>query len=176
MRAGMTGFFRPSQARRLARAALCSVLLVCAACAGPGARDPAALANAYLEAGRTNEAAREIELAVRTRPEDPALRLEAARILARADKLDRAIEHLEAALQMAPADAEISIQLGTLEQRRGNLPDAYVAFRRAAELAPNDIRAVSGLALAAEGLGFESEANDAYARWAELERELGIEN
>jgi len=47
-----------------------------------------------------------------------------------------------------------------------------VAYRRAAELAPDDIRAVSGLALTADTLGFEDEARVAYARWAELEREL----
>jgi Flp pilus assembly protein TadD len=47
-----------------------------------------------------------------------------------------------------------------------------VAYRRAAEIAPDDVRAVSGLALTADTLGFEEEARVAYARWAELEREL----
>jgi Flp pilus assembly protein TadD len=45
-----------------------------------------------------------------------------------------------------------------------------VAYRRASELAPDDVRAVSGLALAADSLGFEDEARAAYARWSELER------
>jgi Flp pilus assembly protein TadD len=147
-----------------------------AACAGPGTRDPAALANASLAAGRVDDAVREIELAVRQRPRDPALRRQAAHIYTRADELERAVVHLEVALQLAPSDPEISVQLGTLEQRRGNLPDAYVAFRRAAELAPDDLRAVSGLALSAEALGFEEEAAASYARWAELERELGLED
>jgi Flp pilus assembly protein TadD len=44
-----------------------------------------------------------------------------------------------------------------------------VAFRRAAELAPDDLRAVSGLARAADNLGFEEEAEAAYARWTQLE-------
>jgi Flp pilus assembly protein TadD len=46
-----------------------------------------------------------------------------------------------------------------------------VAFRRAAELAPTEIRAVSGLALAADKLGFEEEADAAYTRWTQLENE-----
>jgi Flp pilus assembly protein TadD len=95
---------------------------------------------------------------------------------ARAGNLDRAIGHLEVALQLAPDDPTVSVQLGVLEQRRGNLPDAYVAFRRASQIDPENLEAVSGLALSAEALGFEEEANDAYARWAEIERERGIEN
>jgi cytochrome c-type biogenesis protein CcmH/NrfG len=80
------------------------------------------------------------------------------------------------ALQLAPDDPAVSVQLGELEQRRGNLPDAYVAYRRAAQLAPDNLEAVAGLALCAEALGFEAEANEAYARWAEIERERGVEN
>jgi tetratricopeptide (TPR) repeat protein len=146
--------------------------LACAVgCAtGPG-RDPGTTAAAYAAAGRLDEAAREIEIAVRTNPRDPALRQQAAQIYQRADRLDRAIGHLEVAIQLAPADPEIWIQLGELEKGRENIADAYVAFRRAAELAPDDIDAVSGLALAADSLGFDEEANAAYARWAELERQ-----
>ena len=76
--------------------------------------------------------------------------------------------------QLSPDDPEVSILLGELEQRRENMPDAYVAFRRATQLAPEDIRGWSGLALSAEALGFEAEAVDAYARWAELERDQGL--
>jgi Flp pilus assembly protein TadD len=148
-------------------------LLASSACVSPPGRDAAAAARADLAAGRHDEAAREIERAVREDPSDVALRREAARILAKAGYDEPAVEQLEAALQLAPANPEISIQLGQLEQSRSNLPDAYVAFRRAADLAPDDIRAISGLALSAEALGFEAEARDAYARWAELEREQG---
>lgn len=172
---------RSSATRRPARSALL-VLAALAALAGPGAgcrsapreSDPAALARVYREAGRLDEAARELELAVRQRPQDPALRVRAAEVLAEAGDVERAIGHLEVALRAAPGDPEISIRLGELERRRENVPDAYVAFRRAAELAPQDLRAVSGLALAAEALGFREEADRAYARWAEIERREGV--
>jgi Flp pilus assembly protein TadD len=156
-------------ARRLLPLAL---LLAAAGCAGVATpNDPAAIAAAYAEAGRFTDAAREIELAVRARPEDAALRRQAARIQADAGNLALAVDHLEVAIRLAPGDPESWIALGEIENRRRNPPDAYVAFRRASELAPRDVRAVSGLALAADSLGFDEEADHAYARWAELEGE-----
>ena len=134
-------------------------------------RDAAGIARAYAEAGRYAEAAREIELAVRARPEDAALRRQAAGIQTGAGDLARAVDHLEVAIRLGPSDPESWIALGELETRRRNPPDAYVAFRRAASLAPEDVRAVSGLAIAADSLGFDEEADLAYARWAALERE-----
>jgi Flp pilus assembly protein TadD len=132
--------------------------------------DAEAIATAYAEAGRYAEAAREIELAVRARPEDAALRRRAAGIQAEAGNLPVAVDHLEVAIRLVPANAESWIALGEVETRRRNPPDAYVAFRRAASLAPDDVRAVAGLAIAADSLGFDEEADGAYARWAELER------
>jgi Flp pilus assembly protein TadD len=133
--------------------------------------DAEQIAAVYAEAGRFPEAAREIELAVRARPEDVALRRRAAALQAEAGNLPLAVDHLEVAIRLGPSDVESWIALGELETRRHNPPDAYVAFRRAAALAPRDVRAVSGLALAADSLGFDEEADGAYARWAELERE-----
>ncbi len=158
-------------ARLLIGLALAGAVLACTA--PPPPRDPGALAAAYASAGRYEEAAREIDLAVRAHPEDPALRRRAADLHARAGDLERAVGHLEVALSLSPRDPEISIQLGELERERQNLADAYVAFRRAAELDPDDLRAVSGLALSAEALGFDDEAEAAFARWAELERRGG---
>ena len=126
-------------------------------------------AEAYLDAGRLGEAAREIELAVRAHPDDPELRQTAARINAQAGYLDRAVGHLEEALEKAPRDPETSILLGEIEQRREKPGEAYVAFRRASKLAPEDPRAIGGLALTAEALGFDKEASDAYATWAEID-------
>ena len=141
------------------------------ACAGPLRRDPGALAAAYADAGRHDEAAREIELATRSRPQDLALRHQAARIHAKAGNTKRAISHLEAAIQFAPENPESWIELGEIESERSNVSDAYVAYRRAAQLAPHEIRALRGLALTADSLGFKDEAEDAYARWAEAENE-----
>ena len=142
-------------------------------CASPPPPDPGAVAAAYAEAGRYDEAAREVDLAVRSHPRDPKLRKQAAQIHELAGNPGRAVGHLEAALQLAPSDPEIWITLGDIETQRDNTADAYVAYRRAAELAPREIRAVAGLALAADHLGFEEEAEAAYARWSALEAELG---
>jgi Flp pilus assembly protein TadD len=142
-------------------------------CASPPPADPGAVAAAYAEAGHYEEAAREVDLAVRAHPRDTRLRKQAARIYERAGDMGRAVGHLEVALQLAPSDPEIWIALGDVETQRDNTADAYVAYRRAAELAPDEIRAVSGLALTADHLGFEEEAEAAYARWAALEAKLG---
>jgi tetratricopeptide (TPR) repeat protein len=139
------------------------------ACAGPPTSPaPGDIAAAYQSEGRLQEAAREIELAIRVRPRDIALRRQAARIYIESDRADRAIAHLEAAIQITPRDGALWIDLAEIERDRENTADAYVAYRRASALAPTDVRAVSGLALTAENLGFSEEASAAYAKWAEL--------
>lgn len=158
----------PVNASRLL-ALLCAGLLL--ACSSPPPRDPGAVAATYAAAGRYRDAAREADLAVRSHPKDAALRRRAAEYHARAGAAERAIDHLEMIVNVvAPKDAAAWVQLADLERGRENITDAYVAYRRAAELAPDDIRAVSGLALTADSLGFDDEAREAYARWADLER------
>ena len=147
---------------------------LCGGCQTGADGAPPGVAQVYLDAGRFQDAAREAELEIRRQPDDPQLRILAARAHAGLGNTERAIEQLEVALDLAPRDPEVSILLGELEQGRENLPDAYVAFRRAADLAPDDIRAWSGLALSAEALGFEEEAAQAYERWAELEQAQGL--
>ena len=141
------------------------------ACAGMLERDPAEKARRQMATGQTALAAESIEQAVRQHPRNVALRVEAAAIQRAADHTERAVLHLEVAQSIQPEDPEISILLGDIEQSRGNATDAYVAFRRAVSLAPGDVRAVSGLALAADALGFDEEAVRNYERWAELEAE-----
>jgi cytochrome c-type biogenesis protein CcmH/NrfG len=145
-------------------------------CIHPGPPDPGAVAAAYAQAGQYREAAREIDIAVRSHPHSVALRRQAATIHDKAGNPTSAVGHLEAALQMTPSDEGVWLELGDLETRRDNAADAYVAYRRASELAPDEIRAVAGLALAAERLGFDAEAEAAYARWATLEAEGGSDS
>ena len=166
--------FRSVRIRPAALTLLAALALFLGACAS-GYQGPHGVAEVYLEAGRHQDAAREAEKELRRYPQNIPLRLIAAEAHAGAGNADRAIEHLELALNAAPGDPGISILLGELEQRRGNLPDASVAFRRASQLGPDEIRAWSGLALSAEALGFEIEAETAYARWARLEEELGLD-
>jgi tetratricopeptide (TPR) repeat protein len=162
--------------RIVAVPALLLGLVLFVGCASPPPPDPGAVAAAYAEAGHYEEAAREVDLAVRAHPRDLALRRQAAQIHERAGNTGKAVGHLEAALQLKPSDPELWITLGDIETQRDNIADAYVAYRRAAELDPDAIRAVAGLALAADHLGFDDEAEAAYARWAELEEELGIDS
>ena len=151
---------------------LCSLFACAGSSTGPA---PGDIATAYQSAGRLQEASREIELAIRVRPRDIALRRQAAQIYIEADRADRAIEHLESAIQLAPRDGALWIDLAEIERARENTADAYVAYRRASTLAPTDLRAISGLALTAENLGFSEEASAAYAKWAELELSLESE-
>jgi tetratricopeptide (TPR) repeat protein len=164
----------PARGQRLA-VALAVAGALAFGCVSTPDRDPAALATMYASQERWPEAAREIELAIRANPDDPSLRRRAARIYQRAGNVEKGIGHLEMGIQMSPGDPELWIRLGGLESARENLPDAYVAYRRASELSPTDIRAVSGLAIAADSLGFETEAEAAYARWADLEKQQGLD-
>jgi predicted Zn-dependent protease len=144
------------------------------ACAGtPGSPLPGDIAATYTNAGRHDEASREIELAIRTHPEDVSLRRQAAQIYTQMGRTDRAIGHLESAIELTPRDESLWIELADLELGRKNVADAYVAYRAAAKLEPTNLRAVSGLAITAEDLGFAEESRAARARWAELERRLG---
>ena len=172
----MTSIQQRANAIRNALLALGAALgLLTGACTTSGPRTQADAIESYLEAERPEDAARAAENAIRRDPENPELRKLAARAHGDTGNAERAIDHLEVALQLSPSDPAISIELGRLEQERENVPDAYVAYRRATQLAPDDIRGWSGLALTAEALGFEQEAVDAYAHWAELEREQGLD-
>ncbi len=162
---------------KLARLALSIALPVALGCAAsPAGNSAGEIARVYAEQGRWRTAQRQIEIAVRQDPRNVALRHQAAWIHREAGDDEAALLHLEVLVQqLEPQNGEAWIQIGDLERDRGNLQDAYVAYRRAASLAPESLRAVSGLALAADGLGFEAEAEAAYARWAELERQQGVD-
>jgi cytochrome c-type biogenesis protein CcmH/NrfG len=155
------------------RSWLCFAALALACASAPP--EPQSVAEAYLEAGRYVDAAREADAAVRRDPDDPELRMLAAQAHTGAGSHERAIDHLEEVLELAPSDANLFILLGEIEQSRENVEDAYVAFRRATQLGPDEIRAWSGLALSAEALGFEEEAAEAYAEWARLEEVQGLD-
>ena len=163
--------------------------------------DPGAAAAALAKQGRYDEAAREINLAVRSHRRSVALRRQAADIHAAAGNINTAVGHLDEAREIIDANRKaledrergtgrsypkeherltrreygVWMTIAELETERGNTSDAYVAYRNAVRLAPDDIGAVSGLALAAERIGFDEEAEAAYARWSELERLQGVD-
>ena len=159
----------------IARLSLALWILTSLACASPPSPPaPGDIAAQYAAMGSFAQAAREIDLAVRARPRDLALRRQAARLHDRAGNTDDAIAHLEAALSFALYDVTILLELADRERDRDNVADAYVAYRRASTLEPNDLRAVTGLARSADALGFTEEARAASDRSAQLERELGV--
>ena len=155
---------------RITHIALALAAALCACSSPKPPVGPEVLAEKYLEAKRYPDALRESEKLVRIQPRNLQYRLLAALANEAAGDPQRALSHLEMAQEIAPADAEPNILIGELEQRMKNQDDAYVAFRRATTQAPDDLRAWRGLALTAEALGFEAEAEKAYARWAELEK------
>lgn len=158
---------------RPSRLAFALALAAAWGCASPKTVGPEQVAVTYLEAERYQDALRETEKLVRIQPRNLEFRLLAARANEGVGDPERALLHLEMAQEIAPSDPEATIRIGELEQRRARPDDAYVSFRRATMLAPEDQRAWRGLALTAEALGFEAEAERAYARWAELERIQG---
>jgi tetratricopeptide (TPR) repeat protein len=167
------GHHRTRLSRSSRAAALALVAALCACGSPKPPPGPEHLAETYLAAKRYPEALRESEKLVRLQPRNVQYRLLAARANEGAGDTQRALSHLEMAQEIAPSDAEATILIGELEQRLQNPDDAYVAFRRATMLAPENQRAWRGLALTAEALGFEGEAERAYARWAELEKVQG---
>jgi tetratricopeptide (TPR) repeat protein len=162
--------------RRGGAALLTACIAAGLACAPkpPPKASPGALAEQYLEQGNALEAVRESERLVRANPKNAELRMVAARANQAQGDLDRALVHLEAAAELDPANGEAMIRIGEIEQQRQNMDPAYIAFRSAIRLAPDDVRAWKGMALTAEALGFEAEAEKAYARWAELEKAQGL--
>ena len=161
---------RKSRSTRLAVAALA----LCCACASTSRpKGPEQIALAYLDAQRYPDALRESEKLVRMEPRNVEYLLIAARANEGVGDPERALRHLEMASELAPENAEPVILIGELEQQRDRPDDAYVAFRRATTLAPDELRAWRGLALTAEALGFDAEAERAYARWAEIEKAQG---
>jgi len=152
------------------RIALAALALCCACASTSKPKGPEQIAVAYLDAQRYPDALRESEKLVRIDPRNVDYRLLAARANEGAGDPERALRHLEMAEEIAPENAEPVILIGELEQRRDRPDDAYVAFRRATSLAPDELRAWRGLALTAEALGFDAEAERAYARWAQLEK------
>jgi tetratricopeptide (TPR) repeat protein len=155
---------------------LVASLATAVACAAkpPPKPNPGALAEQYLAQGDKLEAMRESERLVRANPKNAELRLVAAEMNEANGDLDRALLHLEAAAELDPSSGEAVIRIGEIEQRRQRMDPAYIAFRRAIRVAPDDVRAWKGMAMTAEALGFEAEAEKAYTRWAELEKAQGL--
>lgn len=93
-----------------------------------------------LAAGDTAGAVSELALAVQIRPRDPALRVDAATVLAAGAHVEEAVEHLKRAVELDPWYADPYLMLGRLHDASGMTDDAlkyYDAFlSHAARLHP----------------------------------------
>jgi tetratricopeptide (TPR) repeat protein len=98
------------------------------------------LAALSLAAGDTAGAVGELALAVQIRPQDPALRVDAATVLAAGGHVEEAVEHLKRALELDPWYADPYVMLGRLHDASGMRDDALkyydVFLARAARLHP----------------------------------------
>lgn len=82
------------------------------------------MASLSLAAGDTAGAVSELALAVQIRPDDPALRVDAATVLALAGHVQDAVKHLEKAVELDPYYADPYVMLGRLNDASGITPEA----------------------------------------------------
>jgi Flp pilus assembly protein TadD len=111
------------------------------------------LAAALDERGESAEAAKELEQAVRIRPDSAAARAELGQLLAKQGKLQQALTELRTAEHLNPADASTHNRLGTVLGEVGQQREASAEFMEAARLDPDnaDARYNLGVSLANQG-------------------------
>ncbi len=148
------------------RATLALVLAVGLACAGKPAFESSSqralrLSEQYAAEGRYTEALREVEIALRRNPAQPALLLESAALYESLGAPTRAAQALEEAVRLEPHDPAMWVALGDLEMRRERIDSATAAYRRARALDPLDPGTLRRFAVAAERAGVFDEAAEA---------------
>jgi len=89
------------------------------------------------EAGRLEEAAHELSVAVEKAPGSAPARFNLGGVLRRLGRNGAAIEQLAIAAQLAPADADVRVELGLAYQAAGDRQRAAAAFREAMALEPD---------------------------------------
>jgi hypothetical protein len=110
-----------------------------------------ALAASYIEAGRTLEAIKHLEEALRLAPGDALVHLNLADALADHGELDAAIAHYRQAIAINPKSREAHNNLGVALGSLGRLDEAIASFRAALDIDPGygDARANLATALGA---------------------------
>lgn len=116
-------------------------------------------ANALEEAGRWDEAKREVETALRESPDNPLLlNFLGYGKLERGEDLDQAEALVRRASALRPEDASITDSLGWVQFKRGKISEAIATLERAAQDDPSqsEIREHLGDALYTAGRRFEA--------------------
>lgn len=118
-------------------------------------------AAALAECGRTADAEKAAQLALRLNPEKSEIHLLLGRLYADTNQLDQSVHHLSEAARISPHQIDAYLDLGRVYTTRRDFPQALSAYQQAMHTAPEDYRAYyqAGLILrdskdyqAAEGL------------------------
>jgi predicted Zn-dependent protease len=129
---------------------------------------PSLEAATYADQGRLAEAVREAEIALRRRPDDPALLAQAADLYLRVDAPRRALAVLEHATFVRPGDPEVWERYAAVAEHCRDVESAYVGYRRALALDEDRAVALAGFARTARSLGILDEAKQAERRLQKL--------
>jgi tetratricopeptide (TPR) repeat protein len=164
-----------------ARSALVTgILLLCAACSRnfglpkPGSATYRNLVRAFnvglagLQSGEDVRAKKDLTLATRIAPGEPASWANLGILAVRQQELDEAYKDLEKARSLAPDNSRIEQLLGDLESRRGNLPEAIQHLKRAVLLDGTNIKALYLLAEQTERQGTGSSDGEALDTFRKL--------
>jgi protein O-GlcNAc transferase len=133
------------------------------------ARDDAAvhtaLAIALRQAGRSDDAATRLKLAIARHPDDATALLELGHLLVSMDRHDEAVDVLLRGIEIAPTMPQMPIQLGYAHLSRGDCDKAKGAFARALDISPSSHDALFGMAKAHQEVGENEQAAAWFRRY-----------
>lgn len=102
-------------------------------------------ARELLTQGRTNEAIRYFELALRDRPDDSGLNKMLGFLLFKQNRFSEALDYYNKAMTVSPADAEIAYAIGLIYMKTQLPEKAEKVFLQAVRLQPGMVKAVFAL-------------------------------
>jgi Flp pilus assembly protein TadD len=123
----------------------------------------------YLEAGRVDEGATQLQEALRLEPAQPEAHHNLGRALQSKGRLADAVGHFREAARLAPDDNQVHLSLANALQDTGRLDEAIVHFRRAVALDPDDAEAHNGLGAALASKGLVDEAGEHFRLALEIQ-------
>lgn len=129
------------------------------------------MGQAALEAGRYDEAAALLAVAVEDRPDALPPRLNQTLALRLGGRLDEALSAARAATQLAPGNPDARHQLGAVHMERRELDRAETELRRALEASPNHPAALEDLAVLLAHQGRVKEASTLLEQLVEVQPE-----
>ena len=128
------------------------------AAAPQDARWHSRLGAAYFEAGRTPDAVRELEEALRLEPGRADAHNNLGHVLQQQGRVDEALSHFEAAARLEPDDDLVQLNLANALDESGRSAEAIPHFERAIALKPASPEAQNNLGVALGSLGRVEEA------------------